>query len=204
MLAGVLVFGAFANAAGMTAPVMSWLNRWQMELGVISRPTVLLLFFAGTVIAAPAALIALSAWISTIVGEIDRPLKEVLCSFAMSLIPLGAAMWLAHFLFHLFTASHTPVPVIQRIASDLHIPFAGDPDWAIRSWAIPELLDFQILFLDLGLLLTLYSAWRVAQKFDRKRALRVFAPWAVMTTLLFCYGIWIVFQPMQMRGTMMH
>ena len=204
MLAIVLVFGAFANAAGMTAPVMAWLNRWQMGLGVISRPTVLLLFFAGTVIAAPAVLIALSAWVSTVVGELDRPLKEVLCSFAMSLIPLGAAMWLAHFFFHLFTASHTPVPVIQRIASDLHIPFAGDPDWAIRSWAIPELLDFQILFLDLGLLLTLYSAWRVAQKFDRKRALRIFAPWAVIATLLFCYGIWIVFQPMQMRGTMMH
>src|SRR6516225_12187294 len=133
MLAVVLVFGAFANAAGMTAPVMAWLNRWQMGLGVISRPTVLLLFFAGTVIAAPAVLIALSAWVSTVVGELDRPLKEVLCSFAMSLIPLGAAMWLAHFFFHLFTASHTPMPVIQRIASDLHIPFAGEPDWAIRS-----------------------------------------------------------------------
>jgi cytochrome c oxidase assembly factor CtaG/polyferredoxin len=206
MLAVVLVFGAFANAAGMAAPVVAWMNRWQMELGLISRPTVLLLFFAGTVIAVPAALIALSAWISMVAGKIDNSLKEVLSAFAISLVPLGAGMWLAHFFFHLFTASHTPIPVIQRIASDLHVGFAGEPDWAVRSWAIPELLDFEILFLDLGLLLTLYAAWRIAQKFDRKgsKALLIFSPWAVLATLLFCYGIWIVFQPMEMRGTMMH
>jgi hypothetical protein len=141
-----------------------------------------------------------------VVGKINNSFKEVLSAFAIALVPLGAAMWLAHFFFHLFTASHTPVPVIQRIVSDLHVAFAGDPDWAVRSWAIPELLDFEILFLDLGLLLTLYAAWRVAQNFDRKgsKALLIFAPWAVVATLLFCYGIWIVFQPMEMRGTMMH
>lgn len=205
-LAVVLVFGAFANAAGMTAPVMDWLSRWQIQLGLISRPTALMLFFAGTVIVAPGTLVGLSAWISTVAGEIGNSFKEVLCTFAMSLIPIGAAMWLAHFAFHLFTASHTAVPVIQRIASDLHVPFAGEPNWAIRSWGGPQLLDFEILFLDLGLLLTLYTAWRIAQRFDRKRskALLIFAPWAVVAILLFCYGIWLVFQPMEMRGTMMH
>ncbi len=25
-------------------------------------------------------------------------------------VPLGFAMWIAHFLFHFFTASHTPLP----------------------------------------------------------------------------------------------
>jgi hypothetical protein len=28
------------------------------------------------------------------------------------------------------------------------------------------------------------------------------APWALLLTLLFAAGIWLVFQPMQMRGTM--
>ncbi|MGA8656277.1 MAG: cytochrome c oxidase assembly protein [Chthoniobacterales bacterium] len=206
MLALVLVFGAFANAAGMAAPVIEWLSRWQIQLGFISRPAALMVFFAGTVVAAPGALIAVGAWISRVVGKIGSSFKEVLCTFAMSLIPIGAGMWLAHFIFHLFTASHTPVPVIQRIASELRVPFAGHPDWAIRSWTVPELLDFEMLFLDLGLLLTLYAAWRVAQKFDRKgsKAVLIFAPWAVIATLLFCYGVWILFQPMEMRGTMMH
>ena len=31
---------------------------------------------------------------------------------------------------------------------------------------------------------------------------KAFAPWAILMSLLFAAGIWIVFQPMQMRGMM--
>ena len=41
----------------------------------------------------------------------------------------------------------------------------------------------------------------VAQVFDL-HALKAFAPWAVLILLLFAAGVWIVFQPMQMRGTL--
>ena len=34
------------------------------------------------------------------------------------------------------------------------------------------------------------------------QALAAFAPWAVLIVLLFAAGVWIVFQPMQMRGTL--
>jgi len=34
-------------------------------------------------------------------------------------------------------------------------------------------------------------------------ALAVLAPWAVLAGALYSAGVWIVFQPMQMRGTMM-
>jgi hypothetical protein len=55
----------------------------------------------------------------------------------------------------------------------------------------------QILLLDAGLLLTLYVGWRIQD------AVMKFIPWAVTACLLYCAGIWILFQPMEMRG-MMH
>ena len=55
----------------------------------------------------------------------------------------------------------------------------------------------QILLLDAGLLLTLYTGWRIQD------AVMKFVPWAVTACLLYCAGIWILFQPMEMRG-MMH
>ena len=58
-------------------------------------------------------------------------------------------------------------------------------------------------FLDLGLLLSLYSAYRIALAHTPSlpRALKALAPWALLLILLFAAGVWIVLQPMQMRGT---
>jgi hypothetical protein len=113
-------------------------------------------------------------------------------------------MWLAHFVFHLFTGSHTPIPVIQRVAQDLHLSLFGTPDWSIASWAVPQLLDFEILFLDFGLLISLYAGWKVAQRYGNAntRSLLIFAPWSLLYLLFFLVAIWIIFQPMDMRGTM--
>jgi polyferredoxin len=63
------------------------------------------------------------------------------------------------------------------------------PDW---------LTGVQLLVLDAGLLFSLYVAWRIA------RALAVLAPWAALLCLLYLAGVWILFQPMQMRGMVMN
>jgi hypothetical protein len=54
------------------------------------------------------------------------------------------------------------------------------------------------------MLLSLYTGYRIAlaQSSRWSQALRAFAPWAMLITLLFAAGIWIIFQPMQMRGTL--
>jgi len=80
----------------------------------------------------------------------------------MTLAPIGAAMWLAHFGFHLLTALLTPIPVVQRLLLDLHFTFGGPPWWSLHAPAMPELLDLQCLVLDLGFLLSLYLAWKVS------------------------------------------
>jgi polyferredoxin len=89
---------------------------------------------------------------------------------AFSLVPLGVGMWAAHLLFH-----------------------------AASVWTTVSVTSMQIVLLEAGLLLTLYTSWRIAEG----AVLRRFAPWAAVACLLFAAGIWILFQPMQMRG-MMH
>jgi hypothetical protein len=36
------------------------------------------------------------------------------------------------------------------------------------------------------------------------RRFATFLPWGVLATALYAAGVWIVFQPMQMRGMIMH
>ncbi len=82
----------------------------------------------------------------------------------------------------------------------------GEPAWAlaccrpVADW-LPRL---EILSLDFGLLLSLYSGYRIAQSRSLRasQALKMLAPWAVLIVFLFAAGVWIVLQPMQMRGTL--
>ena len=66
------------------------------------------------------------------------------------------------------------------------------------------LIKVEILFLDLGLLLSLYTAYRIARARTSGllQLVGALCPWVVVLLLLFAVGIWIIFQPMQMRGTM--
>jgi hypothetical protein len=153
----------------------------------------------------PLVSVAGCAWASRKWAALSSSLRTIACRFAMTLAPLGAAMWLAHFGFHLFTAPLTPIPVVQRLLLDLHLVSGGSPWWSLRTPAIPELLDLQCLALDLGFLLSLYFAWKVSQDLARanRRSVAAFLPWGALLTSLYLCGIWIVFQPMEMRG-MLH
>jgi hypothetical protein len=115
-------------------------------------------------------------------------------------------MWLAHYSFHFLAGLGTVMPALQRFAGDLGWRFLGEPAWVraccrpVADW-LPRL---EILFLDLGLLSSLYVAYRLAldQTERPSQTLKVLAPWAVLIVLLFAAGVWIVLQPMQMRGTL--
>jgi ferredoxin len=201
----VLVFGAFLNAASMTSPVENALSFSRLTLDLIPRPVILLIFFALALGLLPLVTVAGCAFVSRRFGSITITWRATACRFAMTLAPLGAAMWLAHFGFHLFTALLTPIPVIQRVLVDLHFATTGSPWWGLRMPGIPQLLDCQFLALDLGLLASLYFAWKVSCGLaaEKRKALGAFLPWGVLITSLYLCGIWIVFQPMEMRG-MLH
>jgi hypothetical protein len=131
---------------------------------------------------------------------------EVATSFAFTLVPLGFGMWLAHYSFHFLTSYATVVPVAQRFAADSGWPFDGDSLCTcaccrpMAEWQLP----LEIMFLDVGLLLSLYTGYRLAISHSARAslALKALVPWAILMVLLFATGIWVLFQPMQMRGTL--
>jgi len=202
VLSLVIVFAAFANAAGMIAPVMNW----ESMLGW-SHPMATAAFFALSVILVPGFLIRLCAALGSRVGAVAW--KTIAVRFSFALIPIGVGMWAAHLVYHLATGSLSVVPLAQRAAAAL-IPAARIvPAWplAARMLSPGWLAPLQIILLDAGLLLSLYTMWRVARNVRsqiNRRALPVFAPWGVLALSLYVYGAWIIFQPMQMRGMLMH
>jgi cytochrome c oxidase assembly factor CtaG len=186
----VLVFAAFANAAGMVGPVVDGLVRLGSPL-LAAAAFYLLALIVLPVVAVGAAAVFGRRWGSLPAGAI-----EVATRFACTLVPLGLGMWLAHYMFHFVTGWDAAVPVAQRFAADLGLTSFGDPQWVQGCCrAMPEwLLPLELLFLDVGLLLSLYAAYRVAPN------VRAFGPWALLMVLLFVLGVWLLFQPMQMRG----
>ncbi len=158
----LLVFGAFTNAAGMTAPVMMWEHRWHFRLGVHAMPFIVGVFTILGAALLPLALFGLCALVN---GNAQRARR-----LAFSLVPLGVGMWAAHLAFH-----------------------------EASAWTMASVTWLQIILLEAGLLLTLYIAWCIS----KGAFLKQFLPWASVACLLFATGVWIFFQPMQMRG-MMH
>ena len=90
--------------------------------------------------------------------------------------------------------------VVQRLAFAL-VPL-GFAMWLahLLFHVAGSLLSMQILILDGGLLLTLYVGWRIAMQ--HSHAGRAFGMLVAVACVLYAAGVWILLQPMQMRGMM--
>jgi cytochrome c oxidase assembly factor CtaG/polyferredoxin len=205
-LVAVLTFGAFANAAGMVAPIVQCEEDLCSAAG-LSMPSIVTLYYLASIIIAPVAALTLASVASRRWAGLSASRVGLAMRYAYCLVPLGFGMWLAHYSFHLLTGYDAVVPVAQRFAADLGVPSLGQPQWNCGCCAPPAdwLLKAELLFLDFGLLSSLYTVYRfaVADCPRPTRALRAMLPWSLLIVLLFSFGVWIVFQPMQMRGTMM-
>ena len=205
-LALLLVFGAFINAAGMIAPVMEWEQGLQNQLRFSSPLPVITVLFAFGLLIAPATIAVCCGALSEVLGGIQVQWKKITCRFVIALVPLGFSMWVAHFTYHLLTGASAIVPVLRRAAIDTGINFLGRPDWASSSTmaSVNWLTSIQLVLLGAGLLLTLYVCWRTALSFTKQTgsAFGLLMPWAALAVALYATGVWVVFQPMQMRGMM--
>jgi len=197
----LLTFGAFANAAGMVVPALNAISELDRRMGFSSDFVVVTILSFLALIVIPLALTsAAAAWSRGVAGGSFR---ENFCRFSMGLAPLGFGMWLAHFTFHFFTAALTPLPIFQRIAHEMGWRKA-EPEWVVPSLAFYDLPAWELVLLGMGLLLTLYVCWRLAKQFSASRPLGTFLPWGLLALALYAAGVWIIFQPMEMRGTLMH
>ncbi len=193
----VFVFAAFANAAGMVAPVREGEEALRQAIGPAAAGWVWSGVFVLAVAVLPLLLALVCGWLSSE----GKNVLVMAAGFAPGLAPLGFGMWIAHFSFHFFTGLLTPWPVVQRIAREIGFGAAA-PDWNMPGIAFAGLTGLQILFLNAGMLYTLWVLWRKASAFPARR-FPVFLPWAALATLLYLAGIWLIFLPMDMRGTLM-
>ena len=203
----LLVFAAFINAGSMVESVQLWEQTLQSSLGFTSMKSILFVLYLIALVVIPTVLIAGCVWLARFLSRRHIRWRESVSTFARAFVPLGFSMWLAHFSYHLLTGAQTAVPVIQRAATNVGFSLFGKPQWSLSS-SMPGfdwLPSLQLLILGLGLLLTLYIGWRLARSYRLSfaRTLGLVAPWAVLAIVLYSTGIWIFFQPMQMRGMMM-
>jgi len=202
----VLVFGAFANAAGMVGPVVDWQSQLSQLFGLSSPVVAITVFYLAAIIILPWVAVRSAVALNQLVAPLMVTRRELATRFAFAFVPLGFSMWLAHYSFHFLTSSETIIPVTQRFTRELGWHGLGMPRWIcaccrpLTDW----LLQAELLALDLGLLASLFVAWQTAGTLTTTATLRwkLAAPWCGVITILFLLGVWIVFQPMQMRGTL--
>jgi polyferredoxin len=197
----VFTFGALLNAFGMVSPVyavQAWLSR---VLGVTHRFPILAILFVASLIVEPAVLLGLAAWATRRATGTQKGLLALGTRYAFSLVPLGFGMWLAHYAFHFFTGVLTVVPVAQSALAELGWPALGEPNWGLGGIRVAAVYPLEFGFLGLGLV----GSWIVAIRLGRQdHALapwRAFLPWLVLHALLWASAMWLLAQPMEMRGT---
>ncbi len=193
-LALVFTFGALLNAFGMVSPVYA-VQTWLAErMGTTQEAPVLGVLFFLLLIVEPVLLMGLAAWLTRRAAGTAEPLLPLATRFAYSLVPLGFGVWLAHYSFHLLTGLWTFVPVVQKMLGIA-------PSWNLSGLSPGLVNPLETGFLGLGLRGSLLVSFRIAEREYPARATRTFLPWAGLSLLLWAAAMWLLSQPMEMRGT---
>ena len=126
--------------------------------------------------------------------------RAALMRWGYVLLPLGFGFWAAHYLFHFSTGALSIVPVFQHFFETWG--FTVDPNWRL-SRLVPTHWLFPIgaAFVSVYSLLAVWTAFRIALRdFGRRGVLALWPP--LLFILLFAaLSLWILAQPMEMRGT---
>jgi len=199
----VFTFGALLNALGMVSPVYAFENSLAKLLGVRSELPVLASIFGLFLVFEPLLLIGVASWVTRVWSGSERPLISLAVRYSYALVPLGFGIWLAHYGFHFLTGLYTFIPVTQAALADLGWAILGQPRWAL-SGLPPNLVQlFEFGFIALGLLGSLSVSYSMAATEKVVHPARVFIPWAVLSLLIAIAALWLMWQPMEMRGVVL-
>lgn len=202
----VLLFASLINAAWMTAPFVEWESELTRLLGINRIGLVGLGMTLGLCIL-PFAITGVVARLSDWAGKAQLGYLSNLTRFAPALAPLGFGMWLAHFLFHLFTSGDAILVATKRGVHDwIGSGFAVAPTscCCCDPCAVNWLLPLELLMLGFGLCVSLCVIYRRAQAVVPVRLwIRQAVPWFAFAIVFYALCVWVLFQPMQMRGVSM-
>ena len=198
----VFTFGALLNAFGMVSPVyavQAWLSRL---LGTTNRVPILGLLFVAALVVEPAVLLGLAAW-ATRRATGGRRAAAAAAGHALRLQP-GA-------------------PGLHRVAGALRLPLphrgtdghpghpkrpgragpagAGRAGLAAGRFAEGSVYPMQLGFLALGLVGAWFVAVRLGRQDHPESPWGVYLPWLLLHAVRFALAVWLMAQPMEMRGT---
>ena len=110
-------------------------------------------------------------------------------------------MWLAHYGFHLLTGLLTIVPVAQSAVIDLiGWPAWGEPAWTWMGMPPGSVYPIQLGFTLLGACGSAALAYAISVRDYPRRPAVASIPWLIVVALLAAAALWILGQPMEMRG----
>jgi polyferredoxin len=202
VLAVLFVFGAMMNAFAMVAPVHhveQWLAR---AIGSSSETLALGCLFVLGLVAVPLLLLGAAAILTRVLTRDALPsVGDVAMRYAYGLVPFGFGMWLAHYGFHLLTGALTVVPVTQSAAMDL-LGWAalGDPLWRWAGMRPSAVFPIQLGCILLGTAGSVGVMHLISLHDYPDRPNRAGLPWTILLILLAAVAIWVLLQPMEMRG----
>jgi ferredoxin len=199
----VFTFGALLNVFGMVSPVHvahQWISG---ILGTTHEAPVLAALFGFALVIEPVALLGLAAVATRWAGRRREPLLPIATRFAYALVPLGVAVWAAHYLVHLLTGFLSAIPAAQSALAMVGAPWLDSVALAAAGMPPTRVAPLSHGVLLLGLAGSLLVAYRIAERQYHERATGTFVPWAMLILLLWGVANWLLLQPMEMRGTMM-
>jgi hypothetical protein len=202
VLAVLFVFGAMMNAFAMVAPVHHVEQRLAEAIGSTSETLVLGCLFVLGLGAVPLVLLGGAAILTrALTRDSPAPVGRVAMRYAFGLVPFGFGMWLAHYGFHLLTGALTVVPVTQSAAIEfLGWPALGDPLWRWTGMRPGAVFPLQLGCILLGTAGSVGVVRLISLRDYPNRPNRAGLPWAILVILLAAAALWVLFQPMEMRG----
>lgn len=201
----LLTAAAYVNAAGMVVPVLLWRDRVAAAIGSSHLAMISMFAVAGLFVMPAMAAVAASA-VGRWLGGVENSIGFIVRRFAPTLVPLSLAMWSAHYLFHFAASAGGVIPIMQRMLEDVGVRALGAPAWELAHCAPAGvgLVRLEILLLDVGVVGSLLAMDRVGRELSgsRRRGFFLASPWMAVAIGLFFLGVWMVCQPMEMRGAL--
>ena len=200
-LAITFTFGALLNAFGMITPVYAVERSMARALHIDHLAPILALIFTAFLVCEPVILLGGAAWLTRVRGYSRRGVLPLAVRYSYGLVPLGVGMWLAHYGFHFLTGFLAVAPLVQSTLASLGFPILGEPQWTLTGMPKSLVLPMEMGFLFLGLLGSLTVSYRLAEEDAPEQPYAALVPWAVVSVILWIGAMWLITQPMDMRGT---
>ncbi|MCB0045414.1 MAG: hypothetical protein KDD92_08295 [Caldilineaceae bacterium] len=201
LLAVAAAFLGLVNAFAMTPPVYALEAALAARLGTQREVIVLALIFGTGVILLPGLLLLSAAYLSRAQGV---TLRRTIIRYAYGFVPVGFAIWTAHYLFHFLIGPLTIIPALQEFfVNVMGAPLLGRPDWTLAARAVmplPVIRVIQLSALAIGWWFGSRAVLHAAGDVTAGAPLRRAWPWLVILALLTLAAAYVFLLPMEMRG----